>query len=166
MAFKDLVPSDKLRVRPRLGRVDRLKKTGWKADAGAIGSAGYRMISVGGRMVLVHRIIYESVHGPLAAGMDVDHINGDKTDNRICNLRAVTRSQNMQNVARPQANNVLGVRGVSWSKQKNKYRVTINLNKKQKHIGFFALLDAAGKAYLQAAKEFHTHTPVGAHHGV
>lgn len=59
---------------------------------------GYIYIMINGKMCLLHRVIYEKYHNiQLTRDQEIDHINGVKDDNRICNLRLATRSQNMQN---------------------------------------------------------------------
>ena len=80
----------------------------------------------------------------------IDHINLDKLDNRRCNLRILeTFSQNLMNT--PLRNdNTVGFKGVSM--RRNKYRATINLNKKQKHLGDFLIAKDAAHAYDNAAR--------------
>lgn len=62
---------------------------------------GYVQVSYGGQFVaLAHRLIWESVFGPIPRGLEINHKNGVKTDNRIRNLEAVTRSENMRHAYR------------------------------------------------------------------
>lgn len=61
---------------------------------GRINGRGYVEISVMGYVGVAHRMIWESVHGPIPADMQINHINGIKTDNRIQNLELVTGSEN------------------------------------------------------------------------
>lgn len=85
-------------------------------------------------------------------GMDTDHINGDKLDNRRSNLRICTHAQNGANRG-PQKNGSSGYKGVSYHCKK--WRVQICINGKTKRLGGFnSLLDAA-KAYDKAARKYH-----------
>lgn len=74
---------------------------------------GYAEIGIGKRTYLTHRLAWLVMTGSWpGAGMEIDHINGHRADNRWCNLRVATKSQNKRNT-RPQSNCKSGVRGVS-----------------------------------------------------
>jgi hypothetical protein len=68
------------------------------APVGALCSDGYIRLGGGrgGRCMYAHRLIWEAVHGPIPAGLEVDHRNGKKADNRIVNLDLVTRAENVR----------------------------------------------------------------------
>ena len=85
--------------------------------------------------------------------MDVDHINGVKTDNRWYNLRQVTRRTNMENQRAAKIGNLTGVLGVTWYSGKYVARITVHGVKR--HLGRFADLAEAEQAYLTAKREFH-----------
>ena len=86
---------------------------------------------------------------PRGEGQEVDHINGDKLDNRKSNLRIVTRKQNSYTTkARPGTSSH---KGVSWSKQKNRWRSRITVNGREIHLGLFCNEIDAAKAYNDAA---------------
>ncbi len=104
---------------------------------------------VPGRSIFMHR---EITNPP--KGMEVDHKNGNKLDNRRCNLRAATKSQNMMN-QRKRKTSKTGVKGVHFSKQKQKYCAEIVVNGKKKHLGFFSDLEEAKLARYKAATEMH-----------
>ncbi|MDQ0154944.1 HNH endonuclease [Robertmurraya andreesenii] len=97
----------------------------------------------------MHRLVLNA-----PKGYDVDHINGNKLDNRKCNLRIATRSQNNYNKT-TQSNSSSGFKGVSWSKQRNKWRARIHVNKKEIHLGFFEYAIDAALAYNEAAIKVH-----------
>ena len=81
-------------------------------ESGSITNGGrYRSVVVDGRRYYSHRIVWELRHGPLPAGLCIDHINGDGLNNRISNLRLVSRSLNQRNAKLPK-NNRLGIHGI------------------------------------------------------
>ena len=100
------------------------------AKAGAIKKGGSEHIGINGKYKLTHRIIYEMHHGKIPEGLEIDHINRKNNDNRIENLRAVTRSINQHNNA--------GI-GVHYSKRAKArpYVAYIKNNQKFKTIGSY-----------------------------
>ena len=91
----------------------------------------------------------------------IDHINGDKLDNRIENLRAATVGQNQHN-RKTNANNTSGYKGVSWNKGCNKWLSQIKLEGKRIHLGYFDNLEEAAEVVRKAREELHGDF---AHHG-
>ncbi len=131
-------------------RKDRLGKV-----AGANHSKGYRVICISGNYYFCHRLAWLYVHGKWPDGQ-IDHINANKSDNRISNLRDVSGSQNRQNIYAAMASNKSsGVLGVHWHKRGGKWRSSIRANGKQIHLGLFDSIEEAKGAYLKAKKEFH-----------
>lgn len=109
--------------------------------AGAPHSQGYRQINLDGKVYLAHRFIWVMLHGPLV-DYDIDHINGNRSDNRLVNLRIVSRAENLRN--RKSAN--LGsneVCGVSYAEKHGKYRAYVGIAGKQVHLGWFDDMDSA-----------------------
>ena len=87
-------------------------------------------------------------------GTHVDHIDGNRLDNRKVNLRFCTNQQNGCNRGKNK-NNKSGFKGVSWNENASKWMATIRFNYKQIHLGYFTdVLDAAS-AYASAAKKYH-----------
>lgn len=98
---------------------------------------------------LMHRVVFDLKKGDKS---EIDHINGNRLDNRRCNLRFVTRSKN--NMNRRVTNGASGYKGVSWFKPVKKWRVYIKLNGKQKCLGYFSDKKAAAQAYNDAATKY------------
>lgn len=98
---------------------------------------------------------YPRMHRVLTScpdGMEVDHINGDRTDNRKVNLRVCTRNQNGKNLGKkPQ--NTSGFKGVVWDKCREKWRAQIQHNQVMKNLGRFENKEDAARAYDAAARE-------------
>jgi hypothetical protein len=116
---------------------------------------GRARIKVGGRVYSVHRLAWRLAHGKWPDG-EIDHINGDKGDNRLCNLRDVDRSTNQQNAKRAQANNKSsGLLGVSFHGSRNKFRAQITYENRRHHIGYFSTAELAHAAYLKEKRRHH-----------
>ena len=125
-----------------------------------INSHGYAMTKIGDKNVRVHRLVWEEANGPIPSGMDIDHINGDRTDNRIENLRPVTRAENMKN-CKVYKNSKTGVPGVCWCKVKKKWRVYLVENYKQKHLGYYRDWFDAVCARMSANNKYNFHVNHG-----
>lgn len=119
--------------------------------SGTLTVRGYRFISIDWNRYLAHRIVWLWNNGTMPSG-DIDHINGDKSDNRLENLRVANRSQNMSNTGL-RRDNSSGYKGVTWHAQSRKWRALIHVNKKQTHLGLFDTPEKAYAAYCAAAKE-------------
>lgn len=117
---------------------------------------GYIQIKIDRKMYLAHRLIWMWVYGSWPR-MFLDHINMDKADNRIGNLRNCSRSQNGFNRGK-QKNNSCGIKGVY--KAENKYwKAQIYVSRKGKkkliYLGLFPTKEQAGMAYKEASKKYH-----------
>lgn len=91
---------------------------------------------------------------PQADGLEPDHINGNKLDNRRANLRYATRQQNAMNKG-PNKNNTTGYKGVTWDKSRGKYIAGVKFNYVRQNLGRYATAKEAAKAYDKAARKFH-----------
>lgn len=95
------------------GRWKNLKNVGIGDVAGGLGNSGYYQVRKERKLQLVHRVIWEMHYGPIEQGKFIDHIDGDRTNNKLDNLRLVSRSGNARNCT-PRHDNTSGVVGVSF----------------------------------------------------
>jgi hypothetical protein len=124
------------------------------AEAGEITHNGYRRISAGGSRYMAHHLAWLWVYGELPpSGMQVDHINGEKCDNRISNLRLATHAQNRQNMRKAISSNSSGLLGVS--RHKGKFAATIMTSGRVKSLGVFNTPEEAHRTYLSAKRDLH-----------
>lgn len=108
---------------------------------------GYMETSLLGQRILLHRLAWFYVHGKWPDGV-IDHINGDKQDNRIANLRDVDQVINGLNRTSLNKNNKTGVRGVVFHKASGKFMARLQ----ERYLGLFATLDDANVAIHKAIK--------------
>ena len=98
-------------------------------EVGTTNTKGYRIVLVNGKHSLVHRIVWIMHNEEIPSGYVIDHINGDKLDNRICNLRLATSQQNSRNRA--------GVKGVCRVTRTGKWQAAIQVGGRSVHLGTF-----------------------------
>lgn len=132
------------------------RRTGKRA--GTQHRLGYRNIMMAGRTYAEHRVAWCWTHGRWPTH-DLDHINRVRHDNRLCNLRETTRAENCQNQPVRKTNRS-GVTGVYYHTVASKWVATINIAKKQVHLGVFDTVDAAIAA-RRAAEAQHYAFKVG-----
>lgn len=106
------------------------------AIAGTLAARGYRQIKIDNKFYYAHRLVWLYTYGQFPS-LHIDHKNGNILDNRIANLREVSRQQNMQNIKR-MASNTSGFTGVSWNKPFFKWHARISYNGKRIHLGYFS----------------------------
>lgn len=99
------------------------------------------------KTIRMHRLINQT---PI--GLETDHINGNRLDNRKTNLRTVTRQQNTMNRG-PKPNTKSGVKGVSWDRDTQKWRADITIDGQKCYLGKYKDLQKAAAAYNRAAKK-------------
>lgn len=115
---------------------------------------GYCRVSFDSKRYLAHRVAWIYVHGKWPE-LDIDHINGNKSDNRLENLRAVNRTTNLENLRKPKGENTAsGFLGVTV-RNKHRYVAKIQVNKKSIHIGIFDTATEAHAAYLVVKRKLH-----------
>lgn len=107
-----------------------------KADhiAGHIESIGYVQVGINGKKYRMHRLAWLYVYGEMP--IEIDHINGNRSDNRISNLRSVERQENMMN-KKIRSNNSSGFNGVSFCKKQKQWKARIKFKGENIHLGFY-----------------------------
>ena len=122
--------------------------------AGCIDSStGYRVIRVDKVLHYAHRLAWLFISGCLP-NEEVDHIDRDRLNNKIENLREATSKQNKANM-RVGSRNTSGVKGVSWNKKMGKWSVTANISGRSTNFGCYADKDEAAMIYRNAAIKEH-----------
>lgn len=116
------------------------------AESGYKRVDGYRAVRIARILYLSHRLIYTMHNGDIEKGLFIDHIDGDKTNNRIDNLRVVTNQENTFNSS---------AKGYCWNKDGQYYQAEIMVGGKRKRLGTFSLEEDAAEAYRIAKKELH-----------
>lgn len=119
--------------------------------AGSVGDI-YSKIKLDQKTYKVHRLVFLFFHGYLP--VEVDHIDGNKDNNRIDNLRAATREQQGYNTKTP-VTNKSGVKGVSWNASHNKWEARLKCNNKKLFLGYFKELDEAREVIRKARELYH-----------
>lgn len=131
--------------------VRRVSRRGFGAKKGSIAGTtrndGYIAIKVNGTLYFAHRLIWVMQNGDIPIGLQIDHINGVRDDNRIENLRLVTKQENCFNMTK--------AKGYTWNKRDKKFQAQIYLNGKNKVIGFYDNEQDAHQAYLTAKEKYH-----------
>lgn len=153
-----------LRYDPETGKLFWLRRTaeidprcnhfnaqfaGKEALYGSSSSSGYRQGAIFNRQYLAHRVIWALVYGEWPTC--IDHINGVRTDNRLSNLRSVTKRENALNQRR-RAKSSSNVIGVYWVSHANKWRAEIKESSRRVHLGYFTKLEDA-KAARKVAEQ-------------
>lgn len=116
-------------------------------------NTGYKWGRIFGRPYLAHRVIWKLVHGYDPAEQ-IDHINGDRSDNRISNLREASALENGKNGGM-RRNNSSGYKGVCWVKRDRRWAAAITSDGKHISLGHHRCPTAAAVAYRKAAQRLH-----------
>lgn len=119
--------------------------------AGTLKNSGYIHIVVNYKPYMAHRLAWLYITGIFPINQ-LDHINGNRNDNRFCNLREATNNQNQYNSV-VSKNNKLRIKGVS--KQGNKYQARARINYKEHYLGLYKTPEEASNAYLVFTKKHH-----------
>lgn len=129
---------------------EKFKDWTWVVNAGSY-VVGYRTDTLrrAQKLQLLHRLILVAPEGK-----DVDHKNGDVTDNRKKNIRLCSHLENMRNLKKPKHGVTSIFKGVSWDKRRNKWTVRIQIIEKYLFLGYFDDELKAAKAYNVAATKY------------
>lgn len=143
-----------LRYEPETGklywRVTKSATAVANSVAGSVNAKGHVNLQINKKMYAAHQVVFALHHGYVP--LEIDHINGVKTDNRIENLRACTSQQNKGNIGLLSSNRS-GYRGVSLNNRTGFYHAQIKINGKQTYLGRFTTPEEAVLVYNIAAKE-------------
>ena len=134
---------------------------GWRSfnsnDAGHVSGTtygpGYVGVTINGKRHQVHRIIWMMARGRWPE-LHIDHINGNRTDNRIANLREATDAENLRN-CRIHKDNGTGFKGIHFHKARGKYHAQIMTDGVKEHLGYFSTPQEAHAAYCAASDRYH-----------
>ena len=119
-------------------------------EAGSINRYGYRIVFLEGAAIRAHRIVWSMTHGAWP-DQDIDHVDHDRANNRIENLRVVSRKDNCRNASLSKRN-TSGHAGVTWCRRTQKWQAQIAPNRRTVHLGrFHDITDAI--AVRKAAEE-------------
>lgn len=123
-------------------------------EAGSVHPDGYRRASYRGRKHRTHRLAWMIAHGEIPD--EIDHIDGNRLNNRIANLRDVTRAENTRNLSRLKANRS-GTPGVRCRVDYDKWVAWIGVDGRQIYLGWFQSMDEAVAARKEAEKKYGFH---------
>lgn len=131
---------------PRAGFVGR--------EAGGL-KDGYLEVRCAFGKFRVHRLIWMFVTGAeIPAGMLIDHVNGNRADNRWSNLRLATRSQNNHNRHVARRDSVTGVRGVKFRAERNRYVPVLKVDGRERKFGAFRTIEEAAERFKAVELEY------------
>jgi hypothetical protein len=121
-------------------------------EAGTKHPQGYRQIHIDGKRYLRHRLVYMMFNGSIPE--QIDHIDGNKINDCIENLRPTDSQTNAFN-SKIQKNNKSGVKNVDWHKEMKKWRVKLSVNGRSKTVGFYADIELAELVACMAREKYH-----------
>jgi len=132
------------------------KRTSNAARLGGVAgslSHGYREIGIDGERYRAHRLVWLLTHGRWPTAF-IDHINGDRDDNRLCNLREASSMENSRNMRRHRDNRA-GFKGATYCPKRYHlpWQSRICVKGKTRPLGWYATAEEAHQAYLKAARE-------------
>lgn len=154
----DVIKS-RVRYDSETGEFFAVKAAGKRSVGGRLGYSdglGYWKLFIRGKWVLAHRLAWALSNNDTWPIGEIDHINGNPSDNRISNLRVASRTQNVAN-AKFNSLNTTGFRGVCAVRQARgvRYQADIRKDGKKVYLGIFSTPEEAHAAYVKAAKSIH-----------
>lgn len=143
---------------PETGVFTRLVDVTYNARAGDVAGSqmtvGYPTINLDGHRYYAHRLAWFYVHGVWPKNQ-IDHVDGERTNNRIANLREADDAQNRQNRRVSRKDSKSGVLGVSWHQHSKGWAACITTSGIRRHLGVFDTPELAHQAYLRAKHALH-----------
>lgn len=146
---------------PETGAFTRLLTTSSRARAGSQAGCldklkGYLRFNIGGRLYYAHRLAWLYVYGEMPQ-LHIDHINGNRADNRIVNLRDVPPKLNAQNRQRANMGSLSKILGVSENagQKRTTWSAHISIDGRRVRLGTFRVQQEAVDAFIAAKREFH-----------
>jgi hypothetical protein len=133
------------------GRLMLVKKK-VNSVAGSLHRLGYIVVKINQENFKAHRLAWALYCNQDPGGMQIDHIDKNKSNNKIINLRLANHASNVAN-AGPRKNNKLGVKGVQY--EGSKFRAAVERNGKQYYLGRYDTIEEASNVYWAAAEELH-----------
>jgi len=118
-----------------------------------VSTSGYINIFFKKKLYLAHRLAYFIHHGVDPAEKHIDHIDGNRFNNKIDNLRLATNGQNLRN-RQFNKNNTSGIVGVSWDKKHHKWKAIITYKYKRISLGYFDDIEEAKAARIAGEKKY------------
>ena len=143
---------DRFKCGKLVGHLDKSMRNG---KLNAINGYWKLQFKINGKInrLKVHRIIWEMFNGPIPNKIQIDHINGDGSDNRIENLRLATHSQNSSNRKSDYKNKTSKYKGIWWRSSRNRWVASLQYDNKDYWIGSFLNEEDAREAYLKIGRE-------------
>lgn len=120
-------------------------------EAGYLTKKGYRRLQIGDKSYASHRIVWLMEYGEYPRAQ-IDHINEDKSDNRLCNLREATNAENVVPRRRVRADNTSGHSGVTYVARDKRWVAQINIGGVQRVVGRFPDRESAVLCRVEAEK--------------
>lgn len=142
---------------PETGEIKRkFKVRGSRSDGKTGGRGGHKYIRIGfrGFRIYAHRLAWFIYHGHLDRDIEIDHLNGNGYDNRICNLRLATSQQNSFNIKK-HADNQSGYKWVYFDKRRQKFSSRVSVNGRSMFLGYYINPEDAHMAALKVAMSVH-----------
>jgi hypothetical protein len=121
--------------------------------ASSISNLGYRRVRIFNKWYQQHRLAFIAMGHKIPDF--VDHINGDRSDNRWANIRPCTKSQNSMNKFYILKNSISGIRGVNWHKTERKWQVLVCVSGKRMSFGLYGDIELAEMVAVEAREKFH-----------
>ena len=132
-------------------KINKAKRTNI-GDIAGWSDNGYREIEINDKKYKAHRLAWLYVYGEMPKKL-IDHVDGNRSNNKISNLREATYQTNNENYKTPKTNKS-GVKNVSWYKNINKWVVSISIRKTKKTVGYYDDLELAELVAVEARNKY------------